>query len=133
MKKVIYLTLISVFTLLISFSCTKEIVKEQGVSKQGDKELNRSNEDITNTKARQKGEIACSIYDENGDPVCAGTRCGTPKGNCGPKYTACECIEEHGNGSLPGGMTFEDFQEAWNNEETRSELEAEGYESRDER
>jgi len=30
-------------------------------------------------------------------------------------------------------MSFEEFREAWNNEDTRSELEADGYESIDEK
>jgi hypothetical protein len=69
-------------------------------------------EEIDGTKKRpnKRGFIACQIFDIQGDVVCAGIRCGTPVGNCGP-LSSCKCLESsyQSNDVLSNGMTYEEF------------------------
>ncbi|MFA5574813.1 MAG: hypothetical protein WC994_07140 [Brumimicrobium sp.] len=76
------------------------------------------------------GEIACFIRNSEGD-VFWGKRCGTPKGKCGKKETACEAIRVVAEQRLPEGMKADEFIKVWNNDESRVILEKQGYYSQD--
>jgi hypothetical protein len=84
---------------------------------------------ISNTKATQKGEIACAITLTD-STSCVGKRCGTPKGDCGKVETKCKCIESS-KGFLPEGMTLEEFNELWNTTNGEQYLRSMGYSSND--
>jgi hypothetical protein len=123
MKKVI-LGICSVFIL---FSCHKN----ETILNSND---NNTNEEIYDVKAAapKKGVIACTVY-ANGVAVGTGTRCGTPTGTCGKKYTACQIINVRSNMQLPNDMTVDEFIDTWNNDETRHTLEELGFYEEDNR
>lgn len=73
-----------------------------------------------------RGEIACYILDANGNIIAAGTRCGTPVGNCG-RYSNCRAISKIMLGELPAGMSYEEFVKIWNDDLRRETLISLGY------
>lgn len=117
-------------------ACKKEKVAPNSVnqenayqkSESGSNEL-ATNIDKANANSTKKGQIACSVKDANGKEICAGTRCGTPTGTCGYKYTECACV------SLktidPTSTSKEDFIKLWNNPTTREKLKLQGYHAED--
>lgn len=79
--------------------------------------------DDTQKRPTKRGYIACQILDSQGDVICAGNRCGTPVGDCGP-LSACKCLESSYQSIdvLSNGMTYEEFLSNWENEASRQKL-----------
>lgn len=95
---------------------------------------NQMQDEVTELSTREpsRGKKACSVRDSNGNEIAAGTRCGTPTGDCG-KTTNCKAVTPKSMGTLPDGMTFEQFAEIWNDDTRRQYLIDLGYYEEDER
>ena len=83
-------------------------------------------------KEAKKGSIACSVLNDEGKPTCAGTRCGSPTGDCGRKYTVCKCADTPKSSEIvSNGMTYDEFVSLWNTEEGRELLMSQGFYEKD--
>ncbi len=112
-------------------SCTKENIEPSYENKSSNTHRIIQNNPDTINEAR-KGQIACSVYDSYGTIVCAGVRCGTPRGDCGRKFTECECVSRVISiENKMSNIDFKNFQKLWNSENEREKLKIKGYFSKD--
>jgi hypothetical protein len=136
MKKLIYGGLFLALVGVGIFACQKENVVPNPSFNTIDNVESSGRQEI----GGKKGSIACTVLDSNGKPICAGTRCGTPLGNCGKNFTNCHCIETGpvqpadplvAGEKLIDGMTKHQFIQKWNTEEGRKELISKGFYEKD--
>jgi hypothetical protein len=122
MKKLIIKSLLLVSISFYFTSCERLEINELDSTEGG------SVENVTKNISR--GYKACVIEDGDGNVIAAGTRCGTPTGDCGP-YSKCKALTRVLKGKLPDGMTFEEFAEIWNDDTRRERLISLGYNEKD--